>query len=280
MLVAANASIFPDATSIPEQLEATAAAGFDAVELMIADDGPLGPDPIGSRCRDIVARARDLGLGILGIVGMAFWKCNYGSPLEADRQRAHDLTLKLMDLATDLHAESVLVIPAVVGHAGQPTPGVAYADALRRTGQALHRLRHEAEARGVLLAIENVWNRFLLSPIEAADLIDRVNSPNVGFCFDTGNVLPYGYPQDWISTLGGRVVRVHAKDYDLRRSGRDGFCPLGEGSVDWPATLAALRAVGYDGPLTVEGPGEPGEACRRLRKLLADGAPPASVECE
>jgi hexulose-6-phosphate isomerase len=122
-----------------------------------------------------------------------------------------------------------------------------------------------------------VWNRFLLSPLEAADLIDRVNSPHVGFYFDTGNVLTYGYPEDWIATLGGRIARVHIKDYDLSRPGPAGFCDLGEGSVNWPAVIQGLRDVGYAGPLTYEGGGVATDVARRMRNILA-GRPPGNAK--
>jgi hexulose-6-phosphate isomerase len=121
----------------------------------------------------------------------------------------------------------------------------------------------------VTIALENVWNRFLLSPVEAADLIDRINSPYVGWYLDTGNVLALGYPEDWIATLAGRIKRVHVKDYDLRQPGAAGFCALGEGSVNWPRVVTALRQVGYDGPLTYEGAGEPEEMQRRLRNIIS-----------
>ena len=114
----------------------------------------------------------------------------------------------------------------------------------------------------------NVWNRFLHSPVELADLIDRVNSNWVGAYFDIGNVLAYGYPQDWITTLGHRIVRVHVKDFALDPGGPNGFCPLGEGDVDWPAVRAALEHAGYDGPLTYEGKGSLADIAKRMDTVL------------
>src|SRR6185503_1124987 len=113
----------------------------------------------------------------------------------------------------------------------------------------------EAEARGVVIGIENVWNHFLVSPIEMRDFIDRINSPWVAAYFDVGNVLRYGIPQDWILTLGKRIARVHVKDFKTRMGTIEGFCPIGDGDVDWPAVTAALHFVGYNGPLTFEGRG-------------------------
>jgi hexulose-6-phosphate isomerase len=269
MYPAVNAWTFPDDTSPDQQLAQAAAAGFEGLELVVADRGPLTPDTPIAEFRRLAERAAELGIRLSGLATALFWEFNYASPTPADRQRACDLTLHLLDRAAAAGAGAVLVVPAVVGKVGDVRPNVSYADALHRTTEALLELRHQAEARAVVLAIENVWNRFLLSPVEAADLIDQVNSPCVGFYLDTGNVLWHGYPEDWIATLGGRIVRVHAKDYDLSKPGWAGFCPLGEGSVNWPAVVGGLTAAGYDGPLTYEGPGDPADVCRRLKAILA-----------
>lgn len=277
MYIAVNAWAFPEGATAAERLEATARAGFDGIELTLDDDGPLCPDTPLDVFETLAHRAADLPLRVVGLATALFWEFNYASPEAADRRRAHDLTLQMLDRAAAVGAGAILVVPALVGKVGDSRATVSYADALYRTADALSTLRYEAEVRGVTIAIENVWNRFLLSPLEAADLIDRVNSPQVGFYFDTGNVLAYGYPEDWIATLGGRIARVHIKDYDLRRPGSDGFCELGEGSVNWPVVVNSLRNVGYDGPLTYEGGGDVHEVARRMRNILA-GRPPRESE--
>ncbi|MCK4340229.1 MAG: sugar phosphate isomerase/epimerase [Phycisphaerae bacterium] len=276
MYAAINAWSFPDMISADEQLTRAAAAGFAGLELVISDAGPLRPDTPPAEFARLADRAAELNLRLVGLATDLFWQFNYASPAEADRQRAHEVTLRLLDRAAAARAGALLVVPAVVGKLGEPRPRVSYADALHRTVEALSDLRHEAEARAVTLALENVWNRFLLSPLEAADLIDRINSPYVGFYLDTGNVLAHGYPEDWIATLGGRIARVHAKDYDVNKPGPADFCVLGEGSVNWPAVVNGLRAAGYDGPLTYKGPGEPDDICRRLNNILkGEGEAPA-----
>lgn len=269
MYPALNAWTFADDVSPEEQVTATAAAGFAGLELVLGVGGPLGWDTPVRRFAELGAQAAAAGVRIVSLASGFFWECNYGSADETDRQRAADVTRRMLERAAAAGAGAVLVVPAVVGTVDEPRPRSTYADALRRTSEALLTLRHAAEACAVAVAIENVWNRFLLSPVEMCDLVDRVNSPYVGVYFDVGNVLAYGYPQDWIATLGRRIVRVHVKDYDLHRGGQAGFCPLGAGSVDWPAVINALRAVGYEGPLTYEGPGEPAEIRRRLAALLA-----------
>lgn len=279
MYAAVNAWTFPDARTAEEQLSRSAAAGFAGLELVVSADGPLRADTPPSEFRRVARRATELGQRLAGVATGAFWEVNYASPEPAKRQAAYDLTLRLLDQAAAAEAGSVLVVPAVVGKVGEARGQVGYADALARATEALLALRHEAEARAVHLAIENVWNRFLLSPVEAADWIDLLNSPYVGWYLDVGNILAYGYPEDWIATLAGRIVRVHAKDYDLRRPGPAGFSPLGEGSVDWAAVVNGLAAVGYDGPLTYEGGHEPAEMGRRLTNIVA-GRPPLAAEVQ
>ena len=277
MVPAVNAWTFPPDTLPHDQIAQAAAAGFGGLELVVAPDGPLRPDSPLDTFRQLAAQARALPLELVGLATAQFFQCHYAHPDAQVRQQAHDLTCQLLDAAAAAEIGAVLVVPAVVGRADEPAPQVAYTDAFNRSLDALQALRWEAEARNVVIAIENVWNRFLLSPLEAADLVDRVNSPHVGFYFDTGNVMTFGYPQDWITTLGRRIARVHIKDYDLTRPGHAGFCPLGEGSVDWPAVVAALCAVRYDGPLTYEGSGDPVDLALRVKRI-ADGRAPLATE--
>lgn len=271
MIVSVNAWSLPRDASPERQLEAAAAAGFGGVEWTIGSDGPLTFDSPLDEWRRLADRVRAAGLCVTGLASGSFFQAHYASPSPAVRRLAIERTVRMLDVATALETDAIVVIPAVVGRAADPVMQVPYAQALRDTYSALVELRHEAAGRGVHVAIENAWNRFLLSPVEMADLVDRVNSPWVGCCLDVGNVMAIGYPQDWIDTLGRRIVRVHVKDYDLNRPGRDGFCPIGEGSVDWAAVAAALRHVGYAGPLTLEGPGDHAEMRRRIAAHL--GAP-------
>jgi hexulose-6-phosphate isomerase len=269
MLVAINAWTFRPVTDAQVLAESAVWAGFEAIELTLAQQGLLTAQTPPLECRQIARAFQDRGLKIASLASDLYWQCNYGDPDPQVRQQALDLTRAGLDKAADLGTDALLVVPAVVGRWDDPAPRAGYADALSRSYEALAKLRADAEDRGVHIGIENVWNRFLLSPVEMRDLIDRVNSPWVGAYFDIGNAMAFGYPQDWIDILGRRIVRVHAKDYDLRRGGIEGFaCQLQEGSVDWPAVIAALRRCGYDGPLTYEGQDDPPDIARHLRKLL------------
>jgi L-ribulose-5-phosphate 3-epimerase len=100
--------------------------------------------------------------------------------------------------------------------------------------------------------VENVWNKFLLSPLEMRRFIDEIDLPSVGVFFDVGNILLYGFPDQWIRILGKRIKRVHVKDFRTQVGTLHGFTGLLQGDVDWPAVIAALTDIGYDSYLTAE----------------------------
>lgn len=162
-------------------------------------------------------------------------------------------------------ADTVLLVPAVVN------PQTSYRDAWTRSQAQIRKLIPLAEELKVVIAIEEVWNRFLLSPLEMAQYIDEFRSPWIQAWFDVGNVVLYGYPQDWIRTLGKRIVRVHLKDFK-RREGGYAWVNLGEGDVDWLAVNAAFADIGYRGSVIAELDG--GDAAylqdvsRRIDRLL------------
>ncbi len=74
--------------------------------------------------------------------------------------------------------------------------------------------------------------------------VDQFHRPWLQTHFDIGNVMQYGYPQDWILTLGTRIKRTHVKDYKLSTRTEQGrFVDLLEGDVDWKGVMAALVKV-------------------------------------
>ena len=151
----------------------------------------------------------------------------------------------------------------VPGYAPQP-----YVEVAKRAKAAVEAVLPLAEKHKVRLAVENVWNRFLLSPVEMRDFIDQFDSEWVGSYFDVGNVMLYGHPEDWIRTLGKRIAAVHMKDFRVNVGNLDGFVDLLSGDVDYPAVMAALRETGYDGPCTAEiVPGKKGAAEKAISAL-------------
>jgi L-ribulose-5-phosphate 3-epimerase len=145
-------------------------------------------------------------------------------------------------------ADAVLLVPAVVDQS------TSYRDAWTRSQRVIReRLLPMAKQLGVVIAVEEVWNKFLLSPLEFARYVDELDSPWLKAYFDVGNVVFYGYPQDWIRALGPRIAKVHLKDFQLDRpNGRFAWKNLGEGDIDWPAVRRAFADVGYEGYFTTE----------------------------
>jgi hexulose-6-phosphate isomerase len=158
------------------------------------------------------------------------------------------------------------VVPAVVNKK------VSYRDALARSQENIKKLIPYAEQSGVKIAIEEVWNKFLLSPLEFASYVDSFGSPSVGAYFDVGNIVEYGYPEEWIRELGKRVLRIHIKEYAKPKRFE---YKLGEGEIDWPAVRQALIDVGYDGWISAEvGFGDLAEmkdVVRRMNQVLQMG---------
>jgi hexulose-6-phosphate isomerase len=145
-------------------------------------------------------------------------------------------------------ADAVLLVPAVVN------PETGYKDAWTRSQKVIReRILPLAQEQKVVIGMEEVWNKFLLSPLEMARYVDEFASPWVKAYFDVGNMLFYGYPQDWVRTLGSRIVRIHVKDFQLDRGkGQFSWKNLGEGDVDWPEVRKALAEVKYEGWVTTE----------------------------
>jgi len=148
-------------------------------------------------------------------------------------------------------AQTVLLVPAVV------TPEVSYQQAWDRSQREIRKLIPLAEQHKVIIGIEEVWNKFLLSPLEFAHYIDEFKSPWIRAYFDVGNVVLYGYPQDWIRTLGARIVKLHLKDFTFRHNKQldktvADWVNLRDGDIDWKAIYHALADIGYKGDATTE----------------------------
>ena len=230
-------------------------AGFEGVEL-------ISPNELD---RAEVLKARDeTGIAIHGVSGSVHWKDTLSDPDPAVVERGLAAIRKEIDDVKAYGGTTVLVVPAVVNKK------VSYRDAYKRSQAAIKTLLPDAEKAGIKIAIEEVWNKFLLSPVEFAKYIDEFDSPWVGAYFDVGNVVEYGFPQEWIRELGKRILKIHVKEYAKpKRFGYD----LGDGEIDWPEVTKALVEVGYDGWITAEvGYGDVNklkDVVRRMDKVLA-----------
>ncbi len=209
--------------------------GFEGVEANTIEK----PDEV----ENLKAAAEQAGIVIHSIMNSNHWSNPLSSPdpaKVAEGMRGMETSLRN---AKALGADTVLLVPAVVN---ETTP---YGEAWERSQANIRKLIPLAEELKVIIAIEDVWNRFLLSPLEMARYIDEFNSPWVKAYFDVGNIVLFGYPEDWIRTLGKRIVKVHVKDFE--RNAKK-FVPLREGSINWPVVRKALDEIGYSGWITAE----------------------------
>ena len=208
--------------------------GFEGIEHSPVDDLDAA--------KKLASLARDAGVPIHSIV-----YGGWGAPFSDPDPKVIEKGLAGMETALRsakaLGAETVLLVPAIV------TETVSYGDAYKRSQEHIRKLLPLAEQLGIIIAVENVWNKFLLSPLEFARYVDEFESPWLRAYFDIGNVIIYGYSQDWIRTLGKRIVKIHLKDF--KRKGYQ-WTNLLEGDVNWKQVRRALDDVGYDGFLTPE----------------------------
>jgi hexulose-6-phosphate isomerase len=250
--------------SFPGGLEGTASqeacmklakeAGYDTFEVCAFDDGPNGFDKLTrTRCEELQSAAAKLGLEISSLASGVYWGYHLASPAETDRTRALKAGERLLEIASWLGVGALLFIPGAVDVFFDPNaPVIPYGTVEQRAREGLKKLLPVAADKKVCLALENVWNSFLQSPVEMRDFIDSFGSPWVGSYLDLGNALRYGYPEHWAETLGKRVKRVHVKDFRKAVGTAEGFVDLLEGDVNFAACLEALKGAGYDGPLTAE----------------------------
>ena len=210
-------------------------AGYHGVEINTYEDLDA--------CRRLTDVARRLGIELHSVMASGHWTYPLSSRDETVRRKGIANIQQSVETALVCGATSVLVVPGVV-QADQP-----YGETYEIAMNSMRELAWYAGERNMRLGVENVWNRFLLTPMEMGRFLDELNSPHVGLYFDCGNILSYGYPQQWIRELGSRLVKVHVKDFE---SSTRQWKYLLQGSVDWKAVRTALGEVGYDDYLTAE----------------------------
>ncbi len=238
---------------IKDAMREAKAAGYDCIELAFAASGPLSPETTEAECRKILADARSIGIEISSLCTGMYWDSSLTDDDADVRQKAYDLTVSYIEHARMLKVKHVLVVPGAVDVFFKPGfKTIQYDIVWKRSVQQLKKLAKEAKKNGVTICVENVWNKFLLSPIEMRFFLDEISSPNVACYFDVGNIMLYGFPQQWVRSLGKRIKRVHFKDFKTSVGTAAGFCDLLAGDVPWGEVMKAFREVGYDGPCTGE----------------------------
>jgi L-ribulose-5-phosphate 3-epimerase len=233
-------SMLPKELGFRDRFQVALDAGFAGIEMQTVTD-PRQAD-------EIKEASAKTGLRIHSVMNMDHWS----SPLSSADPEV--VAKSVAGMETSLRnaklwgADAVLLVPAVVN------PQTSYQDAWTRSQKVIReRLLPLAQELKVVIGVEEVWNKFLLSPLEFVRYVDELASPWIKAYFDVGNVVFYAYPQDWIRTLGSRIAKVHLKDFQLdRANGRFNWKNLGEGDIDWVEVRKAFSDVGYDGWVTTE----------------------------
>lgn len=232
-------------SSVLDKFKAAKEAGFDGIEMD-------SPNKLNA---DEVLQARDAtGVTIPGVVDSVHWQKTLSDANPAVRAEGLEgLKTALRDCKT-YGGTTVLLVPAVVNKQ------VAYADAYTRSQEEIRKVLPLCEQLGIKIALENVWNQFLLSPVEAVRYIDEFNSPWIGMHFDVGNIVNYGWPEHWIRALNKRILKLDIKEFSRSKRDKEGLwkgfgVELLEGDCDWPAVMAALDEIGYRGWGCLEVPG-------------------------
>ena len=251
-------TIFPNAMPLVEKFAAAKNAGFDAIEIRFGDEVNVNSavDDV-KRLGDAAAKANMMIASMWVSDGLALKGMALNDPDPAARARGVEVIKKAIGYATHLNCGALLLVPGRLGSGKRFAVG--YQDSWDRISAEIPKVIPEAEKARVLITPENVWSKFLLSSIEMRAFIDQFKSPWLQSHFDVGNIVQYGYPQDWILTLGSRIKRVHLKDFNTK------FVDLLEGDVDWKAVMAAFVKVGYRGPMSPEygwNASEPGQIDR------------------
>ncbi len=226
--------------------------GYDGIELSFEESGRVCPLSAPSDLVEIRKMAEQYGLSLYSLASGAYWRLSLTSEDPATREKAEEFGMRHLDAAAVLGCDTILLLPGMVAGFDAAAAVVPYDIAYERAQAAVTRLSAYAAQKRVKIGLENVWNKFLLSPLEMRDFIDRIGSPWVGAYFDVGNVVRDGYPEQWIRILGNRIVKVHFKDYKRSVGTLDGFVDLLAGDVDFSAVMQALRQIGYDGWVTAE----------------------------
>ena len=277
MKISANYWIFEgglDGTlPIADAMKQASQLGFDGIELCIASQGVLNQKTTQAECETFCEEAQKNGLEISGVASGESWGLSPTSNDPEVRQSIIDFTKKALQITKWLGTDAYLFVPGAVDVFFLPDGEVVpYDVCYQRAMDSIFQIAPTAEKLGVSIAVENVWNKFLLSPLEMRSFIDQFHSRNVGAYFDVGNVLLTGYPEQWIRILGSRIKRIHIKDFKRSIGTIDGFVDLLEGDVDFEAVKKALAEIGYDGFVTAEMlpfvPGRPEKTAKAMKQIF------------
>lgn len=248
---------------IRDALQLCKDTGYQGLEILLTEAGELTMQAGPSEYAALRKMSAEAGIELTSICGAGSLSVDDASVVAHSKAQIR----KMLEAAAALGIDTILVT------GGRCNEKVPYDVAYDRQLRALQELRPDAERHRVNIALENIWNKLLISPLEFRDFLDAIGSDYVGCYFDTGNVLLYGYPEQWIRILGRRIKKIHFKDFKIdHRERRYEWTQLMQGAVDWPAVMREIRAIGYDDYVITEVCGDRdtyAETCRVMDTILA-----------
>ena len=223
--------------SLTDKFKLVKDLGFDGVELN---------SPLDMKISDVLSAKEKSGIELPSVVNKDYWSKPLSDPDPQVRQECIDSVAKSLEEVKELGGDTVLVVPGVVNEK------VSYEQAYYNSQNSIRELIPYAEKTGMQIALENVWNNFILSPIEAKRFVDEINHPLVGWYFDIGNILRYGWPEHWIKTLNTRIMKLHIKEFSRELMNTKGLwegfkVDLLEGDNNWPVVMKAVSEINYSG---------------------------------
>ena len=226
-------------STLIEKFKILKEVGFDGLQLNMPDS-KLPVD-------DVAEALKASGLQLEGTCDSQHWRLHLSDPDASIRKAGLDALMESIRQCKKLGGTSVLLVPGVVSEK------VSYDDCYKRSQDEIRKAVPLAQELGIKIAIENVWNNFHLSPLEAARYVDELESPMVAWLFDIGNVINIGWPEQWIRILNKRIVKIHVKEFNKTLADKQGKyagfkCDLLGGTNNWPAIMKAFDDIGYTSP--------------------------------
>ena len=247
-----NVWSFPPA-SIKDTLTLAKNAGFEGVELALNAEGELSLNSTEKELLEIKKVANDLDIAIPSLSSSLCWDYRLSDDDPKMREKVKDIIKKQIESAKILGADTVLVIAGSVNvEFSMPEVKVPYDVVYKRAIEGVSEIGEFAKNMQINVGIENVWNKFLLSPMEMNDFIDKIGNEYVGSYLDIGNTLYCSFPEDWVRILNKKIKKIHFKDYRVQAGGLHGFVDLLAGDVNYPEVIKALNEIGYDDWVSAE----------------------------
>lgn len=252
MKKAINVWSFPSEYNLHRCMEVAKDAGFSCLEPALSETGELSIKSTDKEVLRIKQMADDTSMELTSLASSLYWTYSLTSNDLATREKGVSIIKRQLEVASLLGVKTILVVPGCVNADFASPAGVDYEVAYDRALEAIGSVADYARECDVIIGLENVWNKFLLSPLEMRDFIDKIHSEYVGMYFDIGNVLLTGYPEQWIRILNKRIVNMHIKDFKSSIGNMNGFVDLLAGDVDFKAVMGAIKDIGYDSYLIAE----------------------------